>query len=344
MRAKWAAMIVMTWAGAASAATPDLTLRKDPGDAEGEVAPRPLDLTPVPWGFYRDGQGRMMQVSFDLGRRVWLGVGYAPQRGPTGETEVASAVFDSGASYEWLSDDGLTRYRLQVMEGEARLHPFGLDMTAVHFDLSHRYSEPLLRITTFFGEPQRHDFFLNVGMFSEALHLEQAPRGIDSEQALTLGTVQATLDLWQSADMRSYVRLRAGPGVEMRFGPWGDEARYVGLLPQAAFEGSLIVGKREFQQVSFRVRGDLLRSVSWDARPLPGDWIADAAAAYELVLIAINDQPVSLRLAGMARVRDDAMVEVPGAHVTLPGWEWQGTAGFRISFFSPPVPPVAATP
>ena len=345
MRAIWAAVIVMTWAGVATAGATDLTLRKDPGQVDGEVAAGPPDMTPAPWGFYRDGQGRVMQVSFDLGRRVWLGVGYAPRRRPTGDKEVASAAFDFGASYERLSADGLTRYRLRVLEGEARVHPFGLDMTAAHFDLSHRYTGPLVRITTFFGEPERHDFYLNVGLFSEALHVERAPRAIDGEQAVTLGNVQATLDLWQSADMRSFVRLRTGPGVEMRFGPWRDQARYVGLLPQAAFEGNLIVGKRAFHQVSFRVRGDLLRSVSsWPARALPGYWIADAQAAYEFVLVAINDQPLTLRFAGAARVRDDATVEAPAAGASLPGWEWQGTAGFRMSFFSPPMPPRTATP
>src|SRR5262249_18480464 len=153
-----------------------------------------------------------------------------------------------GASYEHLSDDGLTRYRLHVVDGEVRVHSFGLDVTAVRFDLSHRYTTPLVRITTFFGEPQRHDFYLNVGMFSEALHLERAPRGLGGGPALTLGTLQATLDLWQSANMRSYVRARLGPGVEMRFGPWRDDARYVGFLPQAALEGNLVLGKREFQQ------------------------------------------------------------------------------------------------
>jgi hypothetical protein len=318
-------VIVVTWAGVARAETPDVA-------------------TPVPWGFYQDDQGRVMQVSFDLGRRVWLGAGYAPRRRATGETEIAPAAFDFGASYEQLSDDGLTRYRWHVMEGEARVHTSGLDVTALRFDLSHRYTAPLLRITTFFGEPARHDLYPNVGVYCEALHLERAPRGIDGEQELTLGTVQATLDLWQSADLRSYVRLRAGPGVELRYGRWARQARYVGFLPQAALDGNLVLGKRAFQQLSFRVRGDYLRSASWDSRTLPGNWTADAQAAYEVVLLAINDQPVSLRLAGLARVRDDATVEIPAADIMLPGWEWQGTAGFRMSFFSPPVPPRAATP
>ena len=342
--ATWIAVTVVMWAGVARAETPDLTLRKDPRDPSAEVATGTPDMTPVPWGFYRDRQDRLMQVSFDLGRRVWLGVGYAPRRRLTGATELTPAAFDFGTSYEVLSGDGLTRYRLHVLEGEARVHSFGLDLTAVRFDLSHRYTGPLVRITTFFGEPARHDFFLNVGLFCEALHVERAPRGIDGEQALTLGTIQATLDLWQSANMRSYVRLRAGPGVEMRYGSWREQARYVGVLPQAAFEGNLVIGKRQFQQVGFRVRGGYLRSVTLESRALPGNWIADAEATYEIVLLAINDQPVSLRLAGVARGRDDAAVEVPAANIKLPGWEWQGTAGFRISFFSPPIPPPVAAP
>src|SRR5690242_17040148 len=51
---------------------------------------------PVPWGFYRDAQGRVMQVSFDFGRRLWLGVGYAPHRTPSGATEISPAAFDFG--------------------------------------------------------------------------------------------------------------------------------------------------------------------------------------------------------------------------------------------------------
>jgi hypothetical protein len=258
--------------------------------------------------------------------------------------EVAPAAFDFGATYEDLSADRLTRYRWHVMDGEARVHPFGSDITAVRFDLSHRYQTPLLRITTFLGEPERHDFYLNVGLFSETLHLETAPRGIDGEESLTLGTLQATLDLWQSADMRSFLRLRAGPSLEKRFGRWRDEARYVGSLPQATLEGNLIVGRRAFQQIGFRMRGDLLRSVSWESRALPGYWIADAQATYEVIVLAINDQPVSLRLAGAARVRDDASVQLPATGVTLPGWEWQGSAGFRMSFFSPPIAPPTPSP
>ena len=337
------------WSGVGRAqdGPPDLTLRADapPADANAKLPPaavvaaRPEEGVggEVPWGFYRDRQGRVMQVSFDFGRRLWLGVGYAPRRAPNGDMEVSPAAFDFGVSYDRLSNNGRTRERYTVLDGQVRLHSFGLDVTGFRYDLSHRYQRPLLRITTFVSEPERHDLYLNVGLYTEALHFEVAPRGIEGEEALTLGSVQGTLDLWQSEDLRSYVRLRVGPGVEMRLGPWGDETRYVGLLPQATLEGNVILGQRAMQRLNFRLRGDLLRSATWRAQPLPGDWTATADAAYEAIVLAINDQPVSLRFAASAYLRDDArqiVAGVPSARV----WGWTGTAGIRMAFFSPPIP------
>ena len=62
-----------------------------------------------------------------------------------------------------------------------------------------------------------------------------------------------------------------------------------------------------------------------------------ADAAYEAILIAINDQPVSFRVAASAYLRDDTRQVVAG----LPASRvlaWTGTAGIRMAFFSPPVP------
>jgi hypothetical protein len=321
--------------GAAAAAGATTTTTSAGGD-DAESEPAEVISSEVPWGFYRDRQGRMMQVSFDFGRRVWLGVGYAPRLRPTGQTEISPAAFDFGAAWDQLAPNGRTRHRFRVLDGQVRLHSFGLDVVGFRYDMSHRYQHPLLRVTTFFREPARRDLYLNVGMYTEAMRFEVAPRGIAGEHVLTLGSVQATLDLWQSADLRSYVRLRVGPGVEMRIGPWGDETRYVGLLPQGTLEGNFIMGHRAMQQLTFRLRGDFLRSASWQAQPLPGDWLANAEAAYEAIIMAINDQPVSLRLAGSACVRDDAqevIAGVPAARVA-----WTGMAGIRMSFFAPPVP------
>ena len=69
-----------------------------------------------------------------------------------------------------------------------------------------------------------------------------------------------------------------------------------------------------------------------------GNWTATADLAYEAILIAINDQPVSLRFAASAYLRDDTeeiVTGLPEARV----WGWTGPVGIRMAFFSPPVPP-----
>jgi hypothetical protein len=340
-----AAALMMVSAGARAEDEPDLTLRKDVTGEATITPPAAVVTTPpddgfageVPSGFYRDRQGRIMQVSFDFGRRLWLGVGYAPHRTPAGQTEISPAAFDFGITTDELSEDGRTRRRYTVLDGQVRLHDFGLDVTGFRYDLSHRYNHPLVRITTFVKEAARHDLYLNVGLYSEMLHFETEPRGIQGEESLTIANLQATLDLWQSEDLRSYVRLRAGPGIETRFGPWAQETRYVGILPQATLEGNVVMGQRAMQRLNFRLRGELLRSATWHAEQLPGNWIAAVDAAYEAIIIAINDQPVSLRFAASAFLRDDARQIVAGVP-TAQVWGWTGTAGIRMAFFSPPVP------
>src|SRR4029079_3697556 len=98
-----AAMLLATaWAQAqVDGDPPDLILRKDvSADAKIEPPAAVVTTTPedgfageVPWGFYRDRQGRIMQVSFDFGRRLWLGVRFAPHRTAAGaDGALAGAV------------------------------------------------------------------------------------------------------------------------------------------------------------------------------------------------------------------------------------------------------------
>ena len=106
----------------------------------------------------------------------------------------------------------------------------------------------------------------------------------------------------------------------------------------------MILGKRALQQLTFRLRGEFLRSLTAQPRSLPWDWLVAAEGAWETIVIAINDQPVSLRLAGQAGLRNDSGVAAaPGGVVvgTAPGWESKTTAALRESFFSPPVLPTA---
>src|SRR5262245_37234668 len=114
--ATFAALVLSAGFARAEDAVPDLTLRAPP-DVGGNAAAPPAAIVEgapedgmtgaaVPFGFYRDRQGRVMQVSFDFGRRLWLGVGYAPRRTPVGQTEISPAAFDFGVAFDRLSEDG----------------------------------------------------------------------------------------------------------------------------------------------------------------------------------------------------------------------------------------------
>jgi hypothetical protein len=50
--------------------------------------------------------------------------------------------------------------------------------------------------------------------------------------------------------------------------------------------------------------------------------------AYEVIAMALNDQPISLRLATSAARRDD----IPGFPT---GWIYSATAGLRFSLWAP---------
>lgn len=294
----------------------------------------------TPAGFYRDDRGRVMQVSFDLQQRLWLGASYAPRRRLSGKQEMGPVAFDFGLAQEFHSENGRTRHRFAVLDGEARINPFGLDVTALRYDLSHAYGFPLLRVTKLWWEPSRHDLYLNVGVYGEALRMQIEPEGEIGNHKLTLASVQPTLDLWQSWDLRSYVRVRVGPVVHMRFGPWRDEARMVSSLPETALEGNFILGKRALQQARFRVRGEWLRRLARSSTPLTRDWLMDGEASYEIILLAINDQPVSLRFAGRVGTRDEGprlATTTAAQAASSRDLEWSATGGLRISFFSPPV-------
>jgi hypothetical protein len=343
MRKTAFASLLLLWPAIARAAD-----APDPEDeqpaAQATAAAQPARPSPAPPGFFRDERGRLMQVSFDLQDRLWLGVSYAPRRRANGDAELVPAAFDFGFVEELHAPDGRTRHRIALLEGEARISPFGLDVTAFRYDLSHAYGFPLLRLTTLWSRPRRHDLFLNVGLYTEAGHLVMEPHGEPGNHELTVATVQGTLDLWQSWDLRSYVRLRVGPVMHMRFGPWQEEARSYTSLPQTALEGSFLLGQRALQQLKFHLQGEWLRTFALRPESLARDLQLAGEASWEIILAAINDQPVSFRLAGRlgARQPDNRTVLGVASEPVAPGgWdpEWSLTAGLRMSFLSPPIAP-----
>jgi hypothetical protein len=277
-----------------------------------------------PPGWYRDERGRVMQFNFDLHRRIWLGGAWAPLfRGGEG-AETDRLRVDFGIQTEFPGGDEDHRlHRLTFLETELYLGQSSLDVTLIRYDFNVERKVPLFRITTFFGKPRRYDFGLNLGAWAEALHQETIEREGEELSLLTWGALHGTLDLWHSRDLVSYVRLRAGPSIER------DRTHAVTtLVPTAAIEGDLTLDKDGFHHVFFTVEAEkVLLADSIEGRPLRPERLK-IRAGYELILLAVNDQPVSVVVDGRGAWRSD----IPNVDAV---WEWSANAGVRVSLWAP---------
>jgi hypothetical protein len=278
----------------------------------------------APPGWYRDEQGRVMQFNFDLHRRIWLGGAWAPLFGGSqGGTQDRIRV-DFGIQTEFPGGDEDTRlHRFTFLDTELYLGEPGLDVTLLRYDFNVERRVPLFRITTFFGKPRRFDLGLNLGAWVEALHQETLERGDTELSLLTWGSVHGTLDLWHSRDLVSYVRFRVGPSIER------DRTHALTtLVPTAVFEGDITLDTDGFHHLLFSVEAEkVLLADRVDGRPLRPERIK-ARVGYELILLAINDQPVSAVVDGRAGWRND----IPNVDAA---WEWSAHAGLRVSLWAP---------
>ncbi len=282
-------------------------------------------IADAPPGWVRDERGRVMQVSFDLNRRVYLGAAYAPTASRLNPAFGGRTRADFGVAIEFPGEEGNVLNRIHLLESEIFLGASTeIDTTLIRYDWSVSRQAPLFWITTFFGSAVRHDFSFDAGGWFEALHLESVKRGDqEANNFLTLGSAQLTLDLWHSRDLVSYLRVRAGPAAEV------DTARgFTSLKGQAALDGNLTFDADGFHHAHLLVTAEQLYFDPVVEGRAVNPSRLKIRAGYEVVFIAINDYPLSLVLDARATWRDD----LPGV---LPGWEYGGEAGLRFSFWAP---------
>ncbi len=283
-------------------------------------------IAEAPPGWIRDERGRVMQFNFDLHRRIWMGAAYAPVvpgRAPSSENLAHRLRATVGFEVQSPSQSGRTLSRWHILDGELFLGQTAVAATLVRFDLSNAFETPVLWVTTFVGEPRRFDVELDLGLWSEALHYESNRRGDQTTSFLTLVAAQPTFDLWHSRDLASYVRVRAGAAVELE-----PAANSIGVKPQAAVEGDLTLDDDGFHHVRFAAEVEKLffgRPV--EGRPTDPQRLR-LRAGYEVIVLAINDYPLTLDLEARGTWRDD----LAGAQ---PGWEWSAIAGLRFSLWAP---------
>ena len=286
----------------------------------------------VPYGWMRDERGRVFQVDFDLRKRLYFGVAYSPQKILENPLESTRTSIDFGLFIaEWTNGEegsSPTRHRLHIGEGNVHMQPFSADVTAFHYDISHRYTDALLRITTFVGTPQRHDLFLDLGLWTEAGGLELRRTNLGDSQLWKHASAMATLDLWQSDDMMSFVRIRTGGGLE---GQHDDKYGYRSALTETtALDIDTVLDDKGFHNLRFELAHEVPRYFS----PYVSNVFVQrmhARLQYEAIVLAINDQPLTVRLAAGGEKRND----VPGIPDT---WAFVFDAGLRFNLWAPPRP------
>jgi hypothetical protein len=284
----------------------------------------------APWGWMRDERGRVFQVDFDLHRRMYFGLAYTPMKVVDNPLESTRTSFDFGLLVLDVLQPGksATRHRFRFVQGQVHVQPFSAEVTVAHYDVSHRYVDPLLRITTFVGTPQRHDLHLDLGLWTEAGGLELRRTQLGDSQLWRHATAQITLDLWQSADLESFLRLRTGAGLE---GQHDDINGYRSAVTEtSALDLDCVLDGSGYHNLRLELAHEVPRYFT----PYRTDTLVQrmrARVQYEAIVLAINDQPLTLALAAGGEKRND----VPG----LPDqWAFVIDAGLRFSLWAPPRP------
>jgi len=63
------------------------------------------------------------------------------------------------------------------------------------------YDDPFFRVTTFWGDPARHDAFADIAWWLSFLGLEYRPRGSESDLMVRFAAAAPTVELWHDADL-----------------------------------------------------------------------------------------------------------------------------------------------
>lgn len=302
-------------------------------------------LAETPPGYARSERGRAYQVKFDLLNRVYVGASWIPSFQKTDIATPAAPTAGSpfglgrgqaetGFHISVLSPQRRARHDFRILEGTATFKDLEINGLLFAYDYQHLHRRPAFWLTSFIGPPQVHPISSPVGWGFRVLAINDRPPAFRDTLDIEYTEVHAAWDPWQSSDLYSHVRVEAGADVG-EF--WEDRSRlaakgfqtgagYVGFSGAVRSRFSLGQGGLHSMQMDLIYRRPTLLS-----GPNIGESInrINATFAYEGVLIAINDQPLSVRLAATGASRDD-----PAAGVR--SFELGFSAGLRFSFWAPP--------
>jgi hypothetical protein len=297
-----------------------------------EVLPARADVQP---GFARDETGQAFQVQFDLLKRYYLGALWLPT---LQHSEKVSAkrpnfplgrfAFEGGFTGSFLSHSARTRHDLTMFEGSVTIDDFQLNGLFLAYDYQLNKRRPMYHLTTFFGTPKRYDVAANLGTGFRILRFEGRTPSARDTKDLEFGEAHLGLNLWSSDDMYNRLRVEAG-GDAGRI--WDDRQlkegpAYGGFTSAVHFRATLGSGGLHylFLDANYQ-RFGLMQGVRKGtfANKVQG------SIAYELIMVAINDQPLSFRLGAASSFRDDISSGQSISETTF-------QTGLRFSFWAPP--------
>ena len=296
-----------------------------------------------PPGYARTDRGRAFQVKFDLLNRVYVGASWIPsfQNGDASlPTSTSGSPFgfgrgqaETGLHISAVSLRGRSRHDFRILEGTVTFKDLEINGLLFAYDYQHLHRRPDYWLSTFIGPPRVHPIPAPLGWGFRLLAINDRPPAFRNMLDMEITEAHAAWNPWQSSDLYSHVRIEAGGDLGEY---WEDRAALSrGLKTGVAYAGfsgavrsrfSLGEGGLHSLQMDVVYRRPTLLGGERDGESR--NWV-NATVAYEGVLIAVNDQPFSVRLAATGSSRDD-----PAA--TARSFELGFSAGLRFSFWAPP--------
>ncbi|MFT3764885.1 MAG: hypothetical protein QM820_05110 [Minicystis sp.] len=288
-------------------------------------------------GFARSDNGRAFQVQFDLLNRVYVGAAWTPtfqKPDPRIATPpgfpLGRGRVEIGFEASVLSPRGRSRHDFRVLEGSASFSDFQVTGLLFAYDYQQAHRRPAFWLSTFIGKPQVHPVPIPLGWGFRVVKVEDRPPAYRKSLDLELAETHVSWSPWQSRDLYSHLRFEAGADVgrhlDDRTAGFGAGNWYVG--PTGAVRSRLALGEGGLHYLFVDLDVARPTTVGGDLAGKPLMRLA-ASFAYEGVLIAINDQPFSVRLAANGGTREDPATGTRSV-------ELGATAGLRFSFWAPP--------
>jgi len=279
---------------------------------------------PAREGYALDENGREFQIAFDMGNRFYIGGRWEPLF-DNDIKDLSRGGVDFGlriSDYESWDNE---RHRHRVLEGEVSLAPLDFDILLWRYDMGKRHNEPSLWLTTFIGKPRRIDFNFDLGWGMRMLKADYHPMRSSDYTDLENLWLYPSWEIYHNKNLENYVRFAIGPAVgELLSGAKGVDTR-VAVYPQAALESEFVFDDRGLHQMGFAFTGSV--------RPYFDDpdtlyRVGEGAVWYEWVVLALNDQPISIFAQGTASFRED----IPDLPSEV---EYRAMVGMRFSFWAP---------